>query len=136
MKVRLLAREVIMGSWGSLFYAQHHQQSLEIGTSIASCQSLHRVGNTHILMVNIQLHTFLGRRYLSYGHRHIVLQTYKLSLMTLIMFTNCKTLACCLYFFFKMNMSILESFWTAFGLFLTNFTIPLLLVGLTSCCCF
>ena len=62
-----------MGSWGSLFYAQHHQQSLEIGTSIASCQSLHRVGNAHILMVKIQLHAFLGRRYISYAH--IVLQT-------------------------------------------------------------
>ena len=51
--VRLVAREVIMGSWGNLFYAQHHQQSLEIGTSIASCQSLHTVGNTHLLNVNI-----------------------------------------------------------------------------------
>ena len=47
-----MAREVIMGSWRSLFYAQHHQQSLEIGTSIAGCQSLHAVGNTHLLMAD------------------------------------------------------------------------------------
>ena len=60
---------VIIGPWSSLFYAHHHQQSLEMGTSIVSCQSL--VGNTHLLMANIQLQTFSGSmidvKYISYG---------------------------------------------------------------------
>ena len=45
---------------GSLFYAHHHQQSLEMGTSIVGCQRLHHtVGNTHLLMANIELKIFL-----------------------------------------------------------------------------
>ena len=127
-----MPREVIMGSWRSLFYAQHHQQSLEIGTSIAGCQSLHKVGSTHLLMADIY----------NYKHSqeidvtHISCGCIVLTLINDINNVCRQSLAKLIFLFFKVNMKIFGLLdGAALGLFLNNLTMSLLLVGLTSCCC-